>query len=599
MHIFAGWGALAERISLLSQKRFLFRAEVIAFFTICVLIVVCVKEQIFTWWDDINFWSNDAKAMYFLNGFPGKYGNVSPEFGDYPPATSLFKWLFLQLSPASYVPGLQFAGYYVMNLVFMLPLLQSFSRIITKAIHSSVIRSFLMAFSCVLLILIPGICDGFSFYGTCADLTMGIVYGAVLFSIWDMSFYRQSTGVSLDSTEKRNNKTLNLYLIRIILFACILVLTKSVGIEWCLFALVFWLLCCKEKKDYLNIFKVAAAIIAVEGSWLLFCLINRRVAKLTSAGIKMIAPGRLSLPGDAGERISSFITAFFTYPLHTDTNVTFDLSAFAVLLILLVIPIVMHITGIIADKKLTKRLMLFTILTAVFSFGFIFAAHLTIFQTEMQYLDPASMAKSISRYGVPFTVGGLYLLITILFDHLQREKSIRINKAALAIIALFIILTTDHVGLYNAAYGYRESLEDNKEYNDNMIDEGGAKFIQTAIDAGETLWGHRVLYLRDDTVIHWVKDTYISLQVSPVAMVYSGIILENASSDDGDFTKMTADEIVQTILASHADFLYCEEVPGTPDETLGKLSADGSFKYDTIYSVTYSGYGVTLTKLKR
>ena len=63
----------------------------VAFGTLSFLL----KEKAAFWWDDINYWAVDAKALYYNNGFAGKYGNVAPEFGDYPPAIQLFKWFFL------------------------------------------------------------------------------------------------------------------------------------------------------------------------------------------------------------------------------------------------------------------------------------------------------------------------------------------------------------------------------------------------------------------------------------------------------------------------------------------------------------------------
>ena len=64
-------------------------------FAFCALITYLVKDKAALWWDDINYWAVDAKALYYNGGFAGKYGNVAPEFGDYPPALQLFKWFFL------------------------------------------------------------------------------------------------------------------------------------------------------------------------------------------------------------------------------------------------------------------------------------------------------------------------------------------------------------------------------------------------------------------------------------------------------------------------------------------------------------------------
>ena len=89
-----------------------------------LIVVVCTSGKVVSWWDDINFWATDVKALYYLDGFADKYGNVAPEFGDYPPGAQLFKWWFVHLDPHVFREGLAFAGYYVMNLSFMLPLLR-------------------------------------------------------------------------------------------------------------------------------------------------------------------------------------------------------------------------------------------------------------------------------------------------------------------------------------------------------------------------------------------------------------------------------------------------------------------------------------------
>ena len=39
-------------------------------------VAVCVSAKMVTWWDDFNFWAVDARALYFSNGFAGRYGNL-------------------------------------------------------------------------------------------------------------------------------------------------------------------------------------------------------------------------------------------------------------------------------------------------------------------------------------------------------------------------------------------------------------------------------------------------------------------------------------------------------------------------------------------
>ena len=66
------------------------------FVVMMILIYIGVKEKLITWWDDLNFWGTDVKAIFYDNGFAGKYLNVAPEFGDYPPGTQPLAIHFLR-----------------------------------------------------------------------------------------------------------------------------------------------------------------------------------------------------------------------------------------------------------------------------------------------------------------------------------------------------------------------------------------------------------------------------------------------------------------------------------------------------------------------
>ena len=46
------------------------------FVVMMILIYIGVREKLITWWDDLNFWGTDVKAIFYDNGFAGKYLNV-------------------------------------------------------------------------------------------------------------------------------------------------------------------------------------------------------------------------------------------------------------------------------------------------------------------------------------------------------------------------------------------------------------------------------------------------------------------------------------------------------------------------------------------
>ena len=142
-----------------------------------ILISVLVNDKCVSWWDEINFWAADVKSIFYRNGFAAKYENVAPEFGDYPPGTQLIKWWFLHMNPKAFDEGLMFAGYYFLIFSFLVP---SLDRIKMK---QKVGQVFAMIGWCILLWLFPTTVEAFWVEGSCADLSMAVIYGAFLVEI--------------------------------------------------------------------------------------------------------------------------------------------------------------------------------------------------------------------------------------------------------------------------------------------------------------------------------------------------------------------------------------------------------------------------------
>lgn len=531
-----------------------------AFIAVCIIVTFLTSNQMFTWWDDINFWSSDARQMFFMNGFAGKYGNVSPEFGDYPPVPTIFKWILLQLSPNNYNESFQFAGYFILNTIFLLPLAACIDKV--KLFDKKLLDCAMKVAFFLAVLMLPGVFNGIIFYGTPSDITMGIIYGALLLAIWqqqghDPVFYYARIGV----------------------YTALLLLTKSVGIEWALFALIFYFVFAKKQKGIL-------ASIAVSGSfyisWLLFCLVNRRVAKLTGAGIKMAA-GDYSVPDNAVDKMGYFFSGFAKIPMHVDKNITFDPSTLAAVIILFAVLIIIGYKKLLDHKEL-KKMVIFLIATALVTYGVIFLAHISIFQTEDQYLDAYAMAVSIARYGCPYTLGSMMLLIEILFDRQKSKEYLKTGTYTAIIVILCILLTADYSGWYGYLYGYRADLDENRAVIDDMVGDDG-RMILDAVSSSD-YWGKRVLVIRDGHEFHWVHDAYISRQASPVAMVYGGFLIE----DD------TPETISERLDMSHAMYLYVEDDEGIADELFKPLMKDGEvYRSATVYRISKDGNDIKLS----
>lgn len=522
--------------------------SIIAIFLLTAVPMLASGKAV-SWWDDYNFWATDAKAIYYLNGFAEKYQNVAPEFGDYPPATQMMKWWFLHFSPEQFEEGLLFSGYYFMNLAYLVPLLRDIKK------RNPVV----MLLGAAALWLFPTAVEVFWCDGCCADLTMAVIYGCFLMAVAD----------------SRGHSRL-FYYGRQALLLMVLVLCKNTGFMWVAFGLIFaygYHIFILRKKEYRGLLAITVLPVVTESSWLLFCLINRRVAKLTGAVLHM-ATGSMNIPEVKTEMVEAFVTAFISYPLHRWKTFAIDVSPLLLYLLLLVF------VGLLCKKgTLSKRqgwyLGLFLAGSGLFFYGVNLMSHLTIFAVETQYLEPFGMVSSIERYGAPFTIGGLYLL---------GYFAMKYQKAGLIICMAFVFLTADYESGWRALYGYRSTAPSVWEERKEIVDEEAEAFL-AKVGAGQSGNGKRVLYLRDISDVSWVRNTYISFEAAPVSVMYGNV----------DGSTMGSEEIQKLAAEAHAGYLYVEKSEGT-EEILKELTGGEPFEYSALYEIQEENGQIYLKK---
>lgn len=512
---------------------------------------VLVSGKVVTWWDDYNFWATDAASLFYLNGFTDKYHNVAAEFGDYPPGTQMMKWWFLHFSPGEFREGLLFSGYYFMNLAFLTPLLKCLKK-----------RNFLvMILMAVALWLFPSTVEVFGYDGCCADLTMAIVYGAFLMAVMD----RQGHGRFF-------------YYGRQTLFLMVLMLCKNTGFLWVGFGLLFaygyhiWGL---KERSVKGLLAITLFPIVTECSWLLFCLVNRRVAKLTGAAFQMAA-GSMNIPEVKKELVNSFFTAFLRYPLHRGSTFAIDVSPFTLYLLLLLFVFLLYLTGRL-EKSLAWYLGVFLGISGACFYIINLISHLTIFAVETQYLEPFGMVSSIERYGAPFTIGSLYLTAYIaLSGEKIRNPGADENRGkwqSMVCCLLFVFLTADYESAYRGLWGYRETLADTFLERQEIVDEQAEEFL---VKVGARTFGnsYRVLYLRDLSDISWVRNTYVNYGAAPVSVMHGNV----------DADTMVAEDIQRMVEESHTGYLYAEEIQGG-QELFMNFTQGEPFVYGCLYRV--------------
>ena len=532
---------------------------------VCSILVVSflVKDRIALWWDDINFWATDVKSIYYLNGFAGKYGNAAPEFGDYPPGVQLFKWWFLHFNPREFKEGFMFAGYYTLNILLLAPL---FSELKSGKNRMVNVIQYVVGGMC--LFLLPSVVETFYLEGTCSDLPMGIAYGLFLWSIINekkqnirFSYCRQAFSLGL------------------------VMICKNTGFQWVIYGLLFWLIyhwfMYKEERKGITIrfFSVSFLHIGLEGSWLLSCLLKRRVAKLTGAGIKMAVSGVLPNVDYRLELVKKFIQGFTVVPIHRQNTIGIDLSVLTVIVLAAVIILLYGKSKMIL--KMERNLFLgYFAFSGMIAYGMTLVAHLTIFVTELQYLDASVMTASIERYGAPFTCGLLYVLWGI---WVKREHKWKPYSYIVAFV--LVCLFAQWPGSFHALFGYQQEVEVKKAEREAMVEADALLFAENTQYIQQEK-GVRVLYMRDGSKNHRVKDTYINYEVAPLGVVY-GDITENLFQND---------VCRQLIEQSHASYLYADKTLLESEKLFAEMVDD--FQYETLYKIEVLNGGLTLTPVK-
>lgn len=520
-------------------------------FALLVVVPVLVRGKMVTWWDDYNFWATDVSSLFYLNGFAGKYRNVAAEFGDYPPGTQMIKWWFLHFSPKEFREGLMFSGYYFMNLAFLVPLLKY-------------IRQWdfpVMLLAPVALWLFPSTVEVFGYDGCCADLTMAAAYGAFLVAVMD-----------------REGHSEVFYYGRQALLLMVIVLCKNTGFLWAGFGILFacgyhvWHL---KKRSVKGLLAITILPVATEVSWLFFCLINRRVAKLTGAAFHM-ASGSMNIPEIKEEMVNAFFTAFLRYPLHREKTFAVDLSPLALYLLLLFFIFWLYRRGRL-EKQTAHFVGIFLGVSGICFYTINLISHLTIFAVETQYLEPYGMVSSIERYGAPFTIGGLYLAAYLVLSQKGQHKveihRIRRDLWSILCCFLFVFLTADYESAYRGIWGYHDTISETLSERQEIVDEQAQEFLEKT-GARTFDNSYRVLYIRDISDISWIRNTYVNYEASPVSVMHGNV----------DGSAMGAEDIQRLVEESHAEYLYVEEIQDG-QELLSTFTRGKPFEYESLYQI--------------
>lgn len=591
----------------------LFSIQNICIFLAIGLLILCQWNRVAVWTEDIAFWAADLKTLWFKDGFTGKYANVSPEFGYYPPAIQLFKWFFLHMVKGEYTEGMSFAGYMCLNFVLALPLVSRIDKFIdiketiiqeeeenvgvklaknkkyyvsdkkliskykvnVSGNNSEILGERIVplhcwvlfianAIACICLIVLPSIASSLGYIGSCADVTLGILFGVMLLSILD-----------------KDREHATFYFVRIALLGCVMILCKPSGVLYGLIAIAFMIVTLLldrkgERYNQASLFEtnVRHGIIAVSSwgvigiSWIIYVLICGRVVSSYVDGSSVFAAKELNIGYFISSNIWEFMKVLVIRPINLSLIGLPVIGYFVLFMIILA----MMKTHDVISESMGNVLRRFVIVSFVVCYLAVLVNYCINLSSGEMYSDDR-LLEFVSQHGIPWILGMAILMIGVFFTSLDyvdvtrpvadsyvRERittdNFKIIRRTYLIAFVAVILLCNHTAYINGLWGYNESLMEDVKMRSDVLDDKEKAFVESVADNQE-LWGKRVLYLKDASDVRWDHNPYITYESVPIAVVYGSVSSE--TSEEDWFNLLTS---------SHAKYLYIEDIDGV-GERLG------------------------------
>lgn len=561
-----GVTGLAREIS----KEFTMPCNVMALLFL-VIVGIATSGKVVNWWDEYNFWATDAKSIFFLNGFADKYCNVAQEFGDYPPALQLMKWIFLQFSRNEFHEGLMFSGFYCLSFVYILPLFKYIDFSNKRSVLSKLLTG---ALSIVLMWLLPSCVEVFYLDGCCADFTLALLFGAVLVALFDCKAPFCENNMCDATCNKVSGLASGAVFdrLRICLYLSIMPLTKNVGIIIAVYAIVFiaiFKIFVQNPKIKLSKWDLTYIICPAitQASWGAFCLINRRISKNSGTAVSMVT-GKMGVPDYKSELLKTYIEAFFVGSIHRWRTIAFDLSPFVLFVLLTVLLYLVYKINFINALKIKKQFVIVSASVILLGFSYyviILITHLTVFAMEEQYLQVYAMSSSMTRYCAPFNLGFLIMVMSLLLQSCSQSKKAKVvqdctqkgivqttieKMLALQIpCALIILLLADYNSAYRGLVGYRNSVNDILSERAEIVGERSLPLLEAiSVELGNQ--SARVLYIKDQQNLSWVGNTYLNYEASPISLAHA--IVDPDTFDYEALRRMLEE--------THSGYFYIDEL---------------------------------------
>jgi len=397
---------------------YLFSKNLVIWVIILLIGTLALSSRGFSSGDDYNFWAVDVKTIFLRDGFSPKYAECVQGYGDYPPIIQIAQCYLLHIFGCGIRPGMTMSALFVTYIIYLSPL---FVNGVNKY----------YALYIVPIVFTLGTWGPLFFDNRSPDTMMATIYGCVLCMIYEASTY------------DKDNK---LFLLLISIVLSVLALTKSIGIQWCLFAVAFYFVLQGIRRIYI----LLLPMLMTYGSWMIFCKFMDRRAYLTDTIFQTVTSEQIQL--QRRELTCFFMKALF-FPLHSEGLLCSISVSFlgCILLYSLLVFILKRKFDIMHGKQIYK----FILISGVIEILILLYSVRNMFVYEYDsFIQEQGMLSALQRYGAPITLGGVILILFLIQKEVMKESYRGGTKRICICLMVFSILLSPLRIIYETYIGY-------------------------------------------------------------------------------------------------------------------------------------------------
>ena len=516
-----------------------------------LIILICLLTQ----WhsaviseDDLNYWATSVYALYSRNGLEPIHANVAMGYGSYPLGMQLLEWWFMHAFSRGWQDRWLFIAYGILTFSFVLPVFRHYRKAWYMAPVYGLLTLLLTSFACSFSLKLS------------PDVFMGTVYANCLLC-------------SIRASQQENRRHLQEILIAAQLY--LLAVTKSVGMLWAVFALVFHILLTtwfspqtqlSQSKKHVVLRQALLLIPALIGcfAWKIACILLDR-----STYLKVDLDRSFFV---WNEERAQLVKDYF-YTLFRVPYARWPALSIAVVLLLLGAAFFFVYKAWGKHRRELSFISAYLFGTTFLYFIVVLCGMFTMFWGESFTYD--HIAAMVGRYSAPALTALAFVPSEILINYCEykRCETKRLIAAAAAVVCLltsanylvtkcflFPSLNTSSRKIdLQAEYEYFSALRQEVE---QLPDPHGTFLLY--FDEGDSIWTHRVS-------IQWVcRD----ISVQSFSSLDYGIIWW----------------FIETQPATH---LY---IKGEPGAVLGLEENQAQIEFNTLYEITRAESGTSLVK---